>query len=464
MPILTSEVAGAVLKKALSTGGDFAEIFAEDSLSNTITMTDGSVESAVNSRIYGAGIRILKGFQTVYACTNDLTLSGLLAAAENAAAAVSSLDALLSPALTDLTCRQAANIHPILLTPGQVDASRKLEVVKAAYHAMKEYSPEIVQGIVNLVDKDQQVTIVNSEGLFVQDRRIRTRLVCRAVASDGHENQVGTSGPGALMGFELFSQIDPADTAREAARQAVTMLHAGYCPAGQMPVAIENGFGGVIFHEACGHALESASVAKGHSVFAGKLGQQIASPLVTAIDDGTLPNRWGSVNIDDEGAPAQRNLLIEKGVLKGYMIDRLGSRRMGLPSTGSGRRESYRFAPTSRMTNTFIDVGTDTREEILSSMEYGLYARRMGGGQVNPITGEFNFAVTEGYLVRDGKICEPVRGASLIGKGAEVLMKIDRVSGNLELGQGMCGASSGSVPVNVGQPLIRVSEITVGGR
>ena len=229
-------------------------------------------------------------------------------------------------------------------------------------------------------------------------------------------------------------------------------------------MAIENGFGGVIFHEACGHALESAAVAKGHSVFAGKLGRQIASPLVTAVDDGTLLNQWGSVNIDDEGAPAQRNLLIEKGILKGYMIDRLGSRRMGMPSTGSGRRESYRFAPTSRMTNTYIDAGTDTREEILSSMEYGLYARRMGGGQVNPITGEFNFAVTEGYLVREGKICEPVRGASLIGKGSEVLMKIDRVSDNLEAGQGMCGASSGSVPVNVGQPLIRVSEITVGGR
>lgn len=199
-------------------------------------------------------------------------------------------------------------------------------------------------------------------------------------------------------------------------------------------------------------------------MFSGKLGQQIASPLVTAIDDGTIANEWGSINIDDEGVPSKRNVLIENGILKGYMVDRLNGRRMGLESTGSGRRESYRFAPTSRMTNTYIANGSSTPEEIISNTEKGLYAKYMGGGSVNPATGEFNFAVMEGYLVENGRITEPVRGATLIGKGIDVLTKIDMVGNNMTFGQGMCGAASGSVPTNVGEPMIRVSEITVGGR
>ena len=229
-------------------------------------------------------------------------------------------------------------------------------------------------------------------------------------------------------------------------------------------VAIGNGFGGVIFHEACGHGLEATSVAFGTSVFCGKLGEQIASPCVTAVDDGTLPNEWGSENVDDEGTPTTKLVLIENGVLKNYMIDRLNGRRMGMPPTGSARRESYAYAPTSRMRNTYIAAGSDDEKEIISSMGDGLYAARMGGGSVDPATGEFNFAVQEGYLVKDGKITTPVRGASLIGKGADILMKIDRVGRDMRMAQGMCGSLSGSVPTNVGQPMIRVSSITVGGR
>ena len=266
------------------------------------------------------------------------------------------------------------------------------------------------------------------------------------------------------MGMELYDMKTPEDAGTEAARQAVTMLHAGYAPAGNMAVAIENGFGGVIFHEACGHSLEATSVATGRSQFCGKLGQQIASPIVTAIDDGTEPNSWGSNNIDDEGHPTQKLVLIENGILKNYLVDRLGSRRMGMPATGCGRRQNYHYEPTSRMSNTYIAAGKDDPEEIIGTMEYGLYAAAMGGGSVNPVTGEFNFAVREGYMVRDGKIAEPVRGATLIGKGSEILPKIDRVSRNLESAQGMCGSKSGSIPTNVGQPLIRVSSITVGGR
>jgi len=242
------------------------------------------------------------------------------------------------------------------------------------------------------------------------------------------------------------------------------MLHADPCPAGKMPVAIDNGFGGVIFHEACGHSLEATSVAKGNSVFAGKLGQKIASDKVTAIDDGTMPNLWGSLNIDDEGMPTRRKVLIEKGILKGYMIDKLNSRRMNMEPTGSSRRESYKYAPTSRMTNTFIAAGEYSNEAIIGSISNGLYAKKMGGGSVNPVTGEFNFAVMEGYLIKNGKIDKPVRGATLIGKGHEVLMNIDMVGRDMQQAQGMCGSVSGSVPTNVGQPMIRVSEITVGGR
>ncbi len=242
------------------------------------------------------------------------------------------------------------------------------------------------------------------------------------------------------------------------------MLDADYCKAGTKTVAIENGFGGVIFHEACGHSLEASAVAVNQSQFTGKLGQQIANPKVTAVDDGTIPNAWGSINIDDEGTPSKRNVLIENGILKSYLIDKLNGRRMGMESTGSSRRQGYTFAPTSRMTNTFIENGPDKNEDIIASIEDGIYAKEMGGGSVNPLTGAFNFAVREGYIIRNGKICEPVRGASLVGNGKDILMNIDMVGQNLATGQGMCGASSGSIPTDVGQPLIRVSSITVGGR
>ena len=261
----------------------------------------------------------------------------------------------------------------------------------------------------------------------------------------------------------MFDNIDPEYHGREAARIAHTMLHAKNCPAGNMDVVIDNGFGGVIFHEACGHALEASSVSKGNSIFTGKLGQQIASTKVTAIDDGTIPNAWGSLNIDDEGNKTQKNVLIENGILKSYMIDKLNGRRMNMEATGSSRRQSYKYQPTSRMTNTYIAAGTDKNEDIMKSLD-GLYAKKLGGGSVNPVTGEFNFAVQEGYIVKNGVIQEPVRGASLIGKGSQVLMDIVMVGDNLELAQGMCGASSGSIPTNVGQPMIKVKNMTVGGR
>ena len=340
----------------------------------------------------------------------------------------------------------------------------KVAILKEGYFAAKEYDPCITQVSGTLLDVDHKILIANSEGIYAQDRQIRTRISINAVADKGDGAQTGSCAPGRRMGLEMFDTIDPKNVGIHAAKQAVTMAGAGYCPAGVMPVAIDNGFGGVIFHEACGHSLEASSVAYGRSQFVGKLGQQIANPKVTAIDDGTIANAWGSINFDDEGTPAKKNVLIDNGVLKSYMIDKMGGRRLGMASTGNARRQSYAYTPTSRMTNTYIAPGTDKNEDIIASIEYGLYAKEMGGGSVNPVTGEFNFSVNEGYMIRNGKICEPVRGASLVGKGSEVIQNIDMVGTELAMGQGMCGSSSGSVPTNVGQPMIRVSTITVGGR
>lgn len=460
--MITKQTATQVLEKCLVTGGDFAEIFEEDCITNNIGIIDSKIENVLGGRTYGIGIRIFKGLKSVYAYTNDNSLSSMLDTAYKAALALGSLSDEKMVVINN--CKVTTNINPIKLYPHSVDYQDKINIMKKAYKSAKEYSSEISQVSINYSDKEQNVLIANTEGLYIEDNRVRTRLGITSVASRGNENQTGFEGPGGCKGFELFEDIDPEYYGKEASRVAYTMLNAKNCPAGKMTVAIDNGFGGVIFHEACGHSLEATSVAKGNSVFTDKIGEQIASTKVTAIDDGTLQNHWGSSNIDDEGNPTQRNVLIENGILKSYMIDKLNGRRMNMAPTGSSRRQSYKFAPTSRMTNTYIAAGTDKVEDIIKSIDDGLYAKKMGGGSVNPVTGEFNFAVAEGYLVKNGEIKEAVRGASLIGKGSEVLMNIDMVGDNLAQAQGMCGSSSGSIPTNVGQPMIRVKEITVGGR
>ena len=460
--MIAREICQRVLRRAVSTGADYAEIFAENTVNHSISMIADKVDNIKNTVIAGAAVRVYKGLRSVMATTIDTSEEGLLRCAEKAAEALGQGEAQIDIVLKE---RLFGDIHPVKLCPVSSTNKEKVEIVKAGYFAAKEYDESVVQVSGSLLDVDHNILIANTEGTYAQDRQIRTRMAISAVADKGTGTQTGSCNPGRRMGLETFTElIDPKNVGITAAKQAVTMAGAGYCPAGVMPVAIENGFGGVIFHEACGHSLEASSVAYGLSQFAGKLGQQIANPKVTAIDDGTIPNAWGSINIDDEGTPAQRNVLIENGILKSYMIDKMGGRRMGMASTGSSRRQSYAYTPTSRMTNTFIAPGTDKNEDIISSIEFGLYAKEMGGGSVNPATGEFNFAVREGYLIRGGKICEPVRGASLVGKGSDVIQNIDMVGTELDMGQGMCGSSSGSVPTNVGQPLIRVSAITVGGR
>ena len=460
--MLNKSAAERALGAAMSTGGDFAEIFMEDSISSAITANSGKIEAAQTSRGHGAGIRVYLGLKSVYVYTNDTSEAGLVKSAYLAADAIGNVQ---TDASVKLVRSIAANAHRISLMPGDADGHEKVNILKAMCGAAESKSPEIARTVAGISGKEQSVAIANTDGLFVNDTRVYSRCVISAIASNENANQTGAEVIGGYCGFELFKNgFDPEGLGRNAAESALTMLHADLCPAGRMPVVLEAGIGGIIFHEACGHSLEATSVAYGNSEFCGKLGTRIAASCVTAIDDGMIPNAWGSLNIDDEGTPTSKLVLIENGILKNYMVDRLNGRRMNMPVTGSARRQNYTFAPTSRMRNTYIAAGSDDENEIISSCPYGLYAKKIGGGSVNPLTGEYNFSVSEGYIIKNGKIDKPVRNAMLIGKGGDTIMNIDRVGREVKLADGICGSLSGSVNTCVGQPRIRVKELTVGGR
>ena len=460
--MLDKKTMSELIAIVLHGGADFAEVYAEYSKDNRISYANKKIETVTDKIISGVGIRGFLGTRTFFASTTDLTPSGLRQCAQRVAQAVGQpVDRIADFSLVE---RVNANIHPIRTNPFDVSAKVRCGLVKEAADAAWNAGEEIIQVNGALLTSDKSFTVANSEGLYTSDRQIRTRMMVDAIASDGAQNQQGMSSPGRQMGLEVFELFTPKSIGAEAARQALVNLKAIPCPSGKMTVAIASGFGGVIFHEACGHSLEAACVGIGMSQMCDKLGTQVAGSKVTAIDDGTIPNAWGSCNIDDEGRPNQRRVLIENGILKSYMIDRLGARRMGMEHTASGRRQNYAFETTSRMTNTFIAPGPDTNEEIISSIEDGIYCASMGGGSVNPFTGDFNFAAREAYLVKNGRVCEAVRGASLIGNGGDVIQKIDMVGQDLDTAQGNCGASSGSIPTDVGQPMIRVSSITVGGQ
>ena len=462
--MLDKKTMSELIAIVLHGGADFAEVYAEYTKDNRISYADRKIETVANKIISGVGIRGFLGTRTFFASTTDLTPSGLRQCALRVAQAVGHpVDRIADFSLVE---RVNTNIHPIRTNPFDVSAKVRCDLVRTAADASWNAGEQIIQVSGMLLTNDKSFVVANSEGLYTSDRQIRTRMMVNAIASDGSQNQQGMASPGRQMGLEVFEmpQFTPEKIGAEAARQALVNLKAIPCPSGQMTVAIASGFGGVIFHEACGHSLEAACVGIGMSQMCGKLGQQVAGTKVTAIDDGTIAGGWGSCNIDDEGNPNQRRVLIENGILKSYMVDRLGSRRMGIPHTASARRQNYSFETTSRMTNTFIANGPDTNEEIIASIENGIYCASMGGGSVNPFTGDFNFAAREAYLVKNGKICEPVRGAALIGNGGDVIQKIDMVGQDLDTAQGNCGASSGMVPTDVGQPMIRVSSITVGGQ
>ena len=448
----------SLLQLGVETGADFAELFFEDTKSSVIRVVTGEVASIDVSNTYGVGVRLIQGVDVVYGYSNDTSYAAIESLLISLRASFSGPRGQVAP------LKNARKVvSKITRPPFSVAVQEKNELLVKASNAMKAIDSKIVQAITQLLETEQRILVVNNEGVYQDDVRTYTRYVAMAVAQENGVMQQAYEGPGRFKGFELFEEIDAVAIAEEVAVSAIDLLSAQDMESQVMPVVLHNGFGGVIFHEACGHPLEATSVAKGLSPFSGKIGQKIGSDLVTAYDDGDVDGAWGRLSFDDEGKPTQKNLLIENGVLKSYLIDYRNARKMKMEPTGSGRRQSYKFAPTSRMNSTYIAPGTDTVEAIIADTKYGLFAKKMGGGTVNPSTGEFNFAVQEGYMIENGVLTKPVRGAMLIGQGKDVLFKIDKVANNLEFGQGMCGSISGSIPVDVGQPTIRVSSMTVGG-
>ena len=462
---MRSEVAVKIFEAGKSAGADFVEIFEEETRSSSLGLKDRQIETATAGTEYGIGVRLLYGTEVLYGFTSDdseealVKLVRTLAFGRIAKTGGSTVPFEFAPEKRVCDYNPAAFKDPRVL--GQ---AIKQDFLFRADAAARAVSSKVAQVGVSVTDSCSAITLMNSEGLHLEMSRSRLRVNVNVTATDGSERLTTHEAPGALGGYELLAKYSPEALATECAERIVRMLDAGYIQGGQMPVVMGNGFGGVIFHEACGHPLETESVRRGASPFCGKIGEAIGQPCLTAIDDGTMDGMWGSLKYDDEGTPTQRTVLIENGILKTYMSDRVGASEVGIALTGSARRESYKYAPVSRMRNTYIAPGKDTLDSMIASVDHGLYAARMAGGSVNPATGEFNFAVDEGYVIRNGKICEPVRGATLIGKGHEIMPRISMVGTDFEQAAGVCGASSGHVPVTVGQPSIKVDQILVGGR
>jgi len=459
--MIDDTVAQRVLGTALQTGGDFAEIFAEDRRSSSAHFDDGRVEQLSSGRDRGAGIRVVRGDTTGFAHTSDLTEAGLAAAATAAGAAARGGGGGVREVA--LTRRDPVRPSDVAILPQDVPKAAKVELLRTADDAARSEGGAIRQVSVSYADGRRQILVANSDGLLATDDQVRTRFMVQAVATGDTGMQTGYEGPGATVGFEMYDDVDVAEVARTASRRALSMLKARPAPTGTVPVVLRRGAGGVLFHEACGHGLEADLVGKDASVFRGKVGELVASPLVTLVDDGTYSREWGTYAIDDEGHEAQRNTLISEGALTDYMWDFLRARKAGRDSSGNGRRQSYQHLPMVRMTNTYVLAGDDDPEEIIRQTPHGIYCVQLGGGQVNTTTGDFVFGMTEAYMIEDGEITDPVRAANLIGNGPEVLKAIDAVGNDFDTWAGTCGKDGQGVPVSAGQPTLRVSAMTVGG-
>lgn len=454
-----------VLDAALERGAQFAELFVEDTYSSNLSLIDSKPSQAVVGRLKGAGIRVFYGHEQIYVTTNDLSEAGLVKAARTAAAGrvgvsgeVTRIEAKdFSPAHFD-------SIHTYGTKPWEYDRDKKFSHLMRMDRAARGRSTLVSQVEPMLIEKTQKILVANSEGLWAEDERNYVRVFMDVTLEEHGVKESQHARAGRLGTSEWFDTVDFEQMATDVVDRAKVLLHADFAPAGEMPVIIDNGFGGVIFHEACGHGLETTSVAKGASVFCGKMGERLAESCVTAIDDGTIANTWGSLTVDDEGMPTKKTVLIENGVLKSYIVDGMGAKQTGFARTGSGRRQSYKYAPASRMRNTYIAAGEDRLEDMIRDVDHGIYAKDMGGGSVSPGTGDYNFAVREAWLIENGKLVKPVKGATLIGRGIETLGRITRVGNELKLQDGMCGSVSGSIPTTVGQPAILVSKMLVGGR
>ena len=450
------------LARALRHGGDFSEVYVEDRDSLGLRLEDGRIEQTSGGREVGAAVRLLCGERTYYAFSDAVDEAGLAAAADAVAAAART--GALGPAVVHLgAVVSAPGEHPVLVPPDTVAISRKADLVRAADEEARSAGAEIVQVIVGYGDTRQRVLIANSLGERVFDDRTRTRFSAQVVARRGDIIQTGHETVGGSAGFELLDEAIAKATAQSAAAKAVIMLDSRPSPVGAMPVVLANGFGGTLFHEACGHGLEADAIAKGASIYAGKMGEVVAAAHVSAYDDGSLRNGWGSQAFDDEGVPTQKTLVIENGRLTGYLYDRLRAREAGAEPTGNGRRQSFRHVPIPRMTTTYIAPGDATPDDIIAATPRGFYAKSLAGGQVEPASGAFVFGVAEGYLIEDGKLTTPLRGATLVGNGIDILMKIDLIAGDFEVKTGICGKDGQGVPVGTGQSTLCIAEMTVGG-
>lgn len=451
-----------ILSKALSRGGDFAELYYEHSVSNSISFNERKVKSINRGVLEGIGIRVIHGDRTGYAYSDDLNLESLLQAAS-----VASYVAVGSEPLTvaDLTKRQAPQLERIQVPAADVDTGKKVDLLVRSDETSRSFDQRVHDVSCGYGDVKKHVTIVNSEGLWVENEEQLFRMMVSVTVIEDGLRDSGLEFLGGRYGFEYFETHTPEDAARKAVEQALTKLHAKPAPVGVHPVVVEAGWGGVLVHEGVGHGLEGDFNRKGTSVYAGMIGQQVAASGVTIIDDGTIPNARGSVAIDDEGTPMQRTVLIENGVLVGFLYDKLNARVMNVESTGSGRRESFRHVPLPRMRNTFIDRGMESPHQLIRSVKKGVYAKSLGGGQVDIVSGNFVFEINEGYLIENGEVSYPIRGANLIGNGPEAMKKVIGVGNNLAIEKrtGSCGKDGQYVPVGVGQPTILISEMTIGG-
>ena len=457
-----SSVLARVLAKGRATGAGFSEVFIEDKRSMGAGLDDGVVEQVSSGRDSGAGIRVINGETTGFAYTADLSEAGLMAAAEAAAAAASTGDGhTYTVSLGPVKRQQVNNVR---IAPQSVPKARKIELLSIANDVARGIDGSIVQVSAGYSDSTRRILIANSDGVFATDEQVRTIFRVSAVANGDGGMQTGYDSLGHTIGFELFEEESVAELAERAARQAVSKLSARPAPSGAMPVVIKCGSGGVLFHEACGHGLEADLVARGASVYANRVGELVASPLVTLVDDGTMSREWGAIGIDDEGHASQRNVLIQDGVLTDYMWDHIRARKEGRAPSGNGRRQSYEHLPMVRMTNTFVLNGNEEPDAIVRATEKGVYVAKLGGGQVNTATGDFVFGMTEAYLIENGQITEPLRESNLIGNGPQVLADIDLLGNDFAMGNpGTCGKDGQGVPVGDGQPTLRVKSLTIGG-
>ena len=450
------------LAVAIRTGADFAEIFAEDRRSASAVLDDGRVEEVVSGRDRGAGIRVVAGDTTGFAHTADLSAAGLAAAADAAAAAARRGGG--GTRTVAVSALQTPRRLEVRIPPEEVSKDRKVALLTAADAAARSAGGAITQVSARYGDGRRRILVADSDGLFTSDDQVRTLFSVSCVASGDTGMQTGRESAGRTAGFEMFDLYDVEEMSRRAAQRALAKLTAQPAPTGTMPVVVGPGGGGVLFHEACGHGLEADLVAKSASVFAGRIGETVAAPMVTLVDDGTMAGEWGHYGIDDEGKPAARNVLISGGVLTDYMWDRLRARKQGRASSGNGRRQSYQHLPMVRMTNTFIDNGDTSPDDIVADTPEGVYVAQLGGGQVNTATGDFVFGMTEAYLIENGRITAPIREGNLIGNGPEVLTRIDALGNDFAMGSpGTCGKDGQGVPVGDGTPTLRVTALTVGG-